>query len=70
MKNINTELPELIQKLEGKLREKGYTEISVRTQHTVEGVDVLFVANGRQLVDKYTIFNNGDSISFIRTLFV
>lgn len=70
MKNINTELPELIQKLEEKLREKGFPEVRIKTQHILEGVDILFVANGRQLMDKYTIFNDGTQVSFIRTIFV
>ena len=70
MKNINQELPEFIQKLEDKLIEKGYSHVKIKTQHTFDGVDILFVANGRQLMDKYTIFNNGDVVSFIRTLFV
>lgn len=70
MKNISQEIPELVQKLEEKLREKGHSDVSIKTQYTLEGVDILFVANGRQLLDKYTIFNNGNHVSFIRTLFI
>jgi hypothetical protein len=70
MKNINQELPEFIQKLEDRLKEKGHSNVSVKTQYTPSGVDILFVANEIQLLDKYTIFNNGDHVSFIRTIFV
>jgi hypothetical protein len=66
MKNINHELPELIQKLEEKLIEKGHSSVSIRTQHTLDGIDILFVADGKHLLDKYTILND---TSFIRTLF-